>query len=74
MSELLQVHLEEGSYFYHGMVGKYFVEVPKNRPQLVSKELQANEKLAYAVFNYQVINSEYLLTFQVDHQHHISPG
>ena len=74
VSELLQVHLGEGSYFYHGVVDKYFVEGPKHRPQPVSTELQANGKLAYVVFNYKVINSVDLLTFQVDHQHRISPG
>lgn len=75
VSELLQVRLGEGSCFYHGVVGKYFVEGPKHRLQPVSTELQANEKRAYVVlFNYKVINSENLQTFQVDHQHHISPG
>jgi hypothetical protein len=74
VSELLQVHHGEGSYFYRDVVGKYFVEGPRHRPQLVSKELQANGKPAYVAFNYKVMGSEDLLTFQVDYQHHISPG
>ena len=52
VSGLSQVLLEEGSYFYHGMVGKYFVEGPRHQPQPVSKELRANEKPTYVVFNY----------------------
>lgn len=74
VSKLLQVHLGEGFYFYHGVVGKYFIEAPRHQLQPVSKELQANEKPAYVVFDYQVMNNGDLLTFQVDYQHHISPG